>query len=150
VRDPVAHPDAIETWRGIVAPEHIDLMGHMNVAWYAAHFSEATLKLFEMIGIDERTIREQQLGMAALEQHLRYIEELFAGTPLLIRSAVTAMGGKSLCFVHEMYRSGAAERLAAQCEFTAVCFDLRRRSSCPIPDAVRAAVLQRFTVRLID
>ena len=137
-------PGAIETWRGQVAPEHIDLMGHMNVAWYAADFSDATLKLFEQIGFNERCIREQHQGVAALEQHLHYFEEVFVSTPLLIRSGITGMGRKSLRFVHEMFRL-EPERLVARCEITAVCFDLEIRKSCPLPDAIRNSVQDVFT-----
>lgn len=143
--DAAAASNAIETWRGVVEPEHIDLMGHMNVAWYAAHFSEATLALFATIGISEQSIRDQHCGMAALEQHVTYLAEVFAGTELLIRSDITGMGRKSMRFVHRMFRIDPdREHLVARCEFIAVCFNLELRKSCPLPDAVRSAAEHHF------
>ena len=41
----------IETYKGVVYPNQMDHMDHMNVQWYTSKFDEATWHLFSAIGI---------------------------------------------------------------------------------------------------
>lgn len=43
-----------ETYRGIVYPNQLDHMGHMNVQWYAVKFDEATWQLFTIVGLTSK------------------------------------------------------------------------------------------------
>ena len=54
-------------------------MGHMNVMWYVGKFDEATWHLFHAIGITPTFLRENNRGMAAVEQTIQYKRELLAG-----------------------------------------------------------------------
>jgi acyl-CoA thioesterase FadM len=75
-----AHPsELIETYRGAVYPWHCDHMGHMNVMWYVGKFDEATWNLFAAMGVTAAFLKENQRGMAAVQQNITYQRELLAG-----------------------------------------------------------------------
>lgn len=122
----------IETYRGIVYPSQIDHIGHMNVQYYTAKFDEATWNLFAEIGITPTYMREQNKGMAALEQHITYKSEVVAGDLLVIKSRILEMREKVIIFEHIMYNSETNEE-AAICKLTGVHLDRELRKSCPFP-----------------
>ncbi len=62
----------IETYRGVVYPNQLDHMEHMNVQWYSAKFDEATWQLFSAIGITSEYIQKENKGMAAAETSVRH------------------------------------------------------------------------------
>ncbi|MEW8030133.1 MAG: thioesterase family protein [Candidatus Thiodiazotropha sp.] len=125
----------LETYKGVVYPNQLDHMGHMNVQWYTAKFDEATWHLFSEIGITSRYIEEQCKGMAALEQHIIYRAEVSAGALLSIRSEIIEISEKIIRFRHNM-RNSENEQEVATCELTGIHFDLESRKSCPLPGFV--------------
>src|SRR5215831_14872897 len=90
------------TYRGVVYPWQCDHMGHMNVMWYVGKFDEATWQLFAVLGMTPSFLREQQRGMAAVQQELSYQRELHAGDLITIASRVLEIREKVLRFAHEM------------------------------------------------
>ena len=122
----------IETYRGAIYPWHCDHMGHMNVMWYVGKFDEATWNLFATMGITAAYLRENQRGMAAVQQNLTYKRELHAGDTVLVRSAFIEVRDKVAKFVHEMLNAQTGE-VAAVCVLTGVSIDARTRKSTPFP-----------------
>ena len=137
--------EPVETYRGTVYPWHCDHMGHMNVMWYVGKFDEATWNLFAHIGLGARVLREQGSAMVAVEQHLQYKIELFAGDVLRIRSRVLEVGGKSIRFVHEM-RHGLSDELCASSDLVGVYIDVQTRRSRPIPESIAARAKEMFGI----
>ena len=90
----------IETYRGAVYPWHCDQMGHMNVMWYVGKFDEATWNLFAAIGVTMAYLRENQRGMAAVQQDITYKRELLSGDTVTVRSMLLEVREKSAKFVH--------------------------------------------------
>src|SRR5262249_54298728 len=86
------------TYRGTVYPWQCDHMGHMNGMWYVGKFDEAIWNMFARIGLTPSYLREARLGMAAVEQTIRYRRELVAGDVVEVRSFVTAVSEKSITF----------------------------------------------------
>jgi len=125
----------IETYRGVVYPWHCDHMGHMNVMWYVGKFDEATWSLFARIGLGAGYLREQGRTMAAVDQHLQYKKELFAGDVVEVGSGVLEMRDKSIRFFHEMKNAETGE-ICATSRLVGVHVDSRARKSCPFPDDV--------------
>lgn len=125
----------IETYRGVVYPHHLDHMGHMNVQWYTAKFDAATWHLFSNIGITATYIRDNNKGMAAVEQIIRYKEEALAGDLLVIKSRVLKMKAKSIRFIHVMFNA-ETHREVASCELVGVHIDRKERKSCPFPEKI--------------
>ena len=126
----------IDSYRGVVRPDQLDHMGHMNVQWYAAKFDEATWHLFSALGLTPSYFRDEDRGMAALEQTTRYLAEARSGDLLACRSEVLEVRDKTLRFRHHM-RNAETEAPIATSELVAAHIDLERRKACPLPDRIR-------------
>ncbi len=126
----------METYRGVVYPDQMDHMGHMNVRWYTGRFDEGTWSLFSRIGITRVYIDEQKKGMAAVKQTTHYKKEVVAGDLLLIRSEILEITEKSIRFVHRMFNVETGEEVA-DTELIGVHIDLVKRASCSFPGNIR-------------
>jgi len=131
------------THQSLVYPWHCDHMGHMNVMWYVSKFDEATWALFATIGITAGYLRDHSLGMAAVDQHIKYKAELLAGDLVMVRSHWLEVKEKSLRSCHHMYNSQTG-KMAATCELVAVHTHTKNRKShafdATIIDNVRTAL----------
>ncbi len=127
--------DLILTHRGVVYPWQCDHMGHMNVMWYVGKFDEATWQLFAVLGMTPSFLREQQRGMAAVQQEISYLRELHAGDLITISSRVLEIREKVLRFAHEMRNLETGE-IAATTTLTGVHLDTQLRKSYPFPPTI--------------
>src|SRR5262245_22517158 len=126
------------TYRGAVYPWHCDHVGHMNVMWYVGKFDEANWNLVTRLGITPAYLREQNRGMAAVEERIIFQHELLAGDIVEVRSYVREVREKAILFTHEMF-NGATGQLAAHADITGVHIDRGLRKACPFPEEIRAA-----------
>jgi acyl-CoA thioester hydrolase len=120
----------------MVYPWHCDHMGHMNVMWYVGKFDEATWHLLALAGITPSYMRDNNVGMVAVEQHIAYKRELIAGDMITIRSGILEMKEKSIRFFHEM-RNDETDEIAAVTVLTGVQIDHQSRRSSPLPQEIR-------------
>ena len=125
----------METYRGVVYPNQLDHMGHMNVQWYVAKFDEATWHFMFNLGITPTYMRDCNRGMAAIEQKIRYKAEALSGDLLVIRSRMLAMKNKTVRFLHRMFNAEGDMEIAS-CELVVVHLDRRKRKSCPFPPEI--------------
>jgi len=125
----------IETYRGVVYPSQLDHMDHMNVQWYSAKFDEATWQLFSYLGMTNKYIRENNRGMAALEQITRYKKEVVAGDLLYIKSGILEVESKKLRFLHTMYDAVTHNEVATS-ELFGIHFDRVKRKGCDFPEGI--------------
>ncbi len=114
------------THQSLVYPWHCDHMGHMNVMWYVGKFDEATWHFFAPIGVTAQYLRDNGLGMAVADQHIRYKAELLAGDLIIIRSHWLEVKDKSVRFCHRMFNSQSGI-LVATCELVAVHTNAKTR-----------------------
>jgi len=128
----------IETYRGVVYPVHLDHMGHMNVQWYTAKFDEGTWHLFSSLGITSEYIREENKGMVAVEQTIKYKAEALVGDLLVIRSRVLEIRDKSIRFFHSMRNAETGVELATS-ELVGIHLDRKLRKACSLPSFVLEA-----------
>jgi acyl-CoA thioesterase FadM len=131
------------TWQASVEPRFIDEMGHMNVSWYVHLFDRATWAFFSRLGIDDEYRRRANVGMFAVEEHVRYLGELREGDPLEVRSELLAVSARSLRLGHVMV-DPVRRRVSATAEVTGVHIDLSTRRSAPFPDDLAAAMRGRL------
>jgi acyl-CoA thioester hydrolase len=129
--------EALLTYRGTVYPWHCDHVGHMNVMWYVGKFDEASWQLFNAIGLSAAYLRDAQRGMAAVDQHLSYLQELHAGAVVCVRTRVLEIKERSIRFEHEMLDEGSGT-VAARTTLKAVHLDAVARKSVPFAEAVLA------------
>lgn len=131
--------EPIATYRGVVYPWHCDHMGHMNVMWYVSKFDEATWHFFGELGLTAGRLREERIGMAAVEQHIKYIAELHAGDLVEIHTQLVDAADKTLVFEHAMSDRTTGE-LAAWTRLVGLHLDTKNRRARDLPDDVRAKV----------
>lgn len=128
--------ETVLTYRGTVYPWQCDHMGHMNVMWYVAKFDEACWQLLAKLGISASRARQAGTGMAAVEQHIQYKREVYAGGVISIQSSMLAIKEKSVRMHHAMIDDENNE-LVALMEVVGVYLDLTTRKACPIPAELR-------------
>jgi len=125
------------TYRGSVYPAQCDHMGHMNVQWYVGKFDEGTWNFFNSLGITPTYLRDNNCGMAAVDQHITYSAELMAGDVITVRTRLIELSGRKMRYRHEMV-NGETSKTAATCELLVVHLDTNARKSTPFPDDIIA------------
>ena len=135
----------IETYRGVVYPQQLDHMEHMNVQFYTAKFDEATWHLMSALGITLAYIKEHKKGMAALEQLTKYKAEVRSGELLVIKSKVLEIKDKTIKFLHIMYNPESMKEVAST-ELVGVHMDLEIRKACYLPSGVRQKAAELFDI----
>ena len=120
--------DTLLTYRGTVYPWHCDHVGHMNVMWYVGKFDEASWQLFNAIGLSVPYLRSAGRGMAAVDQHISYLQELHAGAVVSVRTRLLEVKERSLRFEHEMIDETTGA-VAARTTLKAVHLDTTARKS---------------------
>lgn len=128
--------EPVLTYRGAVYPWHCDHMGHMNVMWYVGKFDEATWNLFSTLGITPDYLRSSARGMVAVEQHIVYQREVFAGDTVTVHSTLLEVRDKVVRFRHEM--TNASGETTAVTTLTGVHLDTAHRRSCAMPAEILA------------
>lgn len=111
-----------------VEPHFLDGMGHMNVAWYVQLFDRGVWTFFERHGLDAEYLRQNNRGMFALEEKVRYLSELREGQALSVYTGVREVRPKTLRLIQSMVDE-QAQKVSAQREVTAVHIDLTTRRS---------------------
>jgi acyl-CoA thioester hydrolase len=125
----------IRTFQGTIYPWHCDHMGHMNVQFYVAKFDEAVWNLFSRLGLTLPYLKENKRGMVALEQHLYYYKEVFAGESIYIESEIVEMREKVILIKHSMFKLANDEK-AAETTVTGLHIDTELRKALPLPSFV--------------
>ena len=131
--------EPILTHLGTIYPWHCDHMGHMNVMWYVGKFDEATWQLFASVGLPASRLRQEGIGLVAVEQRIEYRRELLAGDTISIRSTFQEVREKALIFSHEM-TSQETQELAARTFLTGICIDIKTRKARPLPSDIRERI----------
>ncbi len=126
---------ALETYRGVVYPWQLDHIGHMNVQFYTARFDEATWHFFASFGITPTYLKANGRGMAAVDQHTRYLKELHAGALIRIASELLEIKHKAVRFTHRMYNVETGEEVAFT-ELVGVHIDSETRRAVPFPPEI--------------
>jgi len=125
----------IDTARGTVHEWQKDHMGHINVRAYMEFFEEACWQLYSMLGLTATLLRSGAVHLAAVQQNISYVKELYPGDTVAVRSGVLELRAKVLRFRHELYNTETGD-VCALCEFTVVCLDPQQRKSQPFPPFV--------------
>lgn len=133
------------TYKGAVYPWHCDHMGHMNVMWYVGKFDEATWHVLTELGLTPQFLRDNQRGMAAVEQHIEYKRELMAGDIVTVSSKIIEIRERVLRFSHEMFNAHTGE-LSARTDLTAVHLDTVARRATAFPEHILQTAQAKIAV----
>lgn len=129
--------DWMEAHRGVVFPWLCDHIGHMNVRWYAHCFDDAGFHLWLRIGLSHATLRNRGIATVIARTETDFKHELNAGELLVVESAFTRLGTKSLVCSHRLKNAETGVLCATQ-SAVEVFFDLKTRAAIPIPPDLRA------------
>ena len=123
-------------YRGVVYPAQCDAMGHMNTPHYVAAFDQSMWHLVAACGYRTAWIQERGEGWADVKYVLEFRQELKAGELFHVASSVVQLGKSTLVSRHEIFHTDS-ERIAASADMTSVYFDLKNRTSKPLPAEIR-------------
>lgn len=126
----------METHRAVVFPWHCDHIGHMNVRWYAHFFDDAGFHLWTCIGITPADLDRRGVATVIASTRTDFKHEVNAGDLLVVASAFTRLGTRSLTTHQRMINAGTGELCATQ-ETVEVFFDLETRTASAMPDDIR-------------
>ncbi len=133
-----------EMYRGVVYPQQCDHLGHMTVMYYVGMFDQATWHLMSAMGATWENMKTSGAAFVDAKHTIEYRAEQQVGSLIVVESALTRLGTKSMTTQHRMKNTETGV-LAATSEIVLVHFDLESRASIPIPDAMRER-LQGFLV----
>jgi acyl-CoA thioester hydrolase len=136
---PSAMAEWLETHRGVVFPWQCDQFGHMNVRWYAHFFDDASFHLWAMHGVGHNAMLARGFHTVVAVTSTRFVRELKGGDMVLVKSAFTRVGNKSVTMYQRMFSADTDELHATQ-EAVEVFFDPQTRTSLPVPKDIRAAL----------
>ncbi len=124
---------SLSVWREPVQETWIDYNGHLSEAYYVLVLGHATDAVMAELGLGQEYRSANDASLYTVEAHVRYLEEVSAGSDLEVRSAVIGVTTKLLWIWHELWAEG---RLRATEEVLGV--HVRGGSSAPFPDDIAA------------
>ena len=119
------------TWREPVQDAWLDYNGHLSEAYYVLVLGHATDAVMDAVGLGPDYRSANNASLYTVEAHIRYLDEISAGSDLEVRSSIIGVSAKLLWIWHELWASG---RLRATEEVLGV--HVRDGSSAPLPDDV--------------
>ncbi|SCA55250.1 Acyl-CoA thioester hydrolase [Candidatus Terasakiella magnetica] len=128
---------AILTHRSTVQQWECDHMGHLNVRNYMAKFDDAAWSFLAVLGINKAYFSERNGGVAAVDHHVTYQQELLPGDCVEIHSRLALFEGKKFKMVHVMSNAVTGAKVS-QCELFGVHMDQKERRAVNFPDDILA------------
>lgn len=125
-------------WREPVQDAWIDYNGHLSEAYYVLVLGHATDAVMDAVGLGPDYRGANDASLYTVEAHIRYLDEVSAGSDLEVRSSVIGVTPKLMWIWHELW---ADDRLRATEEILGV--HVRGSASAPFPPDIadRAASL---------
>ncbi|MGD8829093.1 MAG: thioesterase family protein [Pseudomonadales bacterium] len=123
----------------LIAPDQavdaawIDYNGHLNMAYYNVLFDRGVDHVYDLIGIGEQYVHEQQGSCFTMEVHVNYLSEVTLGDPVSVSFQLIDFDAKRLHFFQEMTNRTTGET-AATSEQLALHVDMASRRSAPFPE----------------
>ena len=121
------------SWCEPVLDDWVDYNGHLSEAYYVLVFGHATDAVMDAVGLGPAYREANDASLYTVEAHVRYLDEVSAGSNLEVRSSVIGATAKLLWIWHELW---VADRLRATEEVLGV--HVRGGSSTPLPADVAA------------
>jgi acyl-CoA thioester hydrolase len=122
-------------WREPVQDAWIDYNGHLSEAYYVLVLGHATDAMMDAVGLNAEYRSANGASLYTVEAHIRYLDEVTAGTDLEVRSSIIGVTPKLLWIWHELWADG---RLRATEEVLGV--HVVAGASAPLPADVAARV----------
>jgi len=119
-------------YSGMLYPMEIDHMQHANVRYYSRAFNETAYFMFTFAGITPEYMRDNDCGMAAVEEHHYYRREIQPGDHVVVKTCFIDFTEKWL-HVWSVMINRITDDVCAINDQRCVHFDTNARSSTPFP-----------------
>lgn len=91
------------TWAEPVLEEWIDYNGHLSEAYYVLVLGHATDLVMSCVGLGPAYRASASASLFTVEAHIRYLDQVSLGEPLLVKSWVIGSTAKLLWIWHELW-----------------------------------------------
>ena len=132
-----------EVNRVFVTQSLCDELGHMNIQYYYAALSDGMFRVMELIGIPKQEIPTRRTSFALRKEEAEFFKELKKDDEFQVVTALSHIGTKSIIFENRFF-STRDHDLLFRAKFISVFMDLNTRSSIPIPEKVKLALLREI------
>src|SRR5215217_5342330 len=122
-------------WREPVQDAWVDYNGHLSEAYYVLVLGHATDAVMDAVGLGPDYRSANDASLFTVEAHIRYVDEVSAGTELEVRSSIIGVAPKLLWIWHELW---ADARLRATEEILGVHVSGGSSSRLPVDVLARA------------
>jgi acyl-CoA thioester hydrolase len=119
----------------IVEPQWIDYNGHLNMAYYNVLFDRGADEAFAALGMGPDYRAARNLSTMTAEAHVRYLREIHADAPVVVRNLFLAADAKRIhCFQELVHATEGF--VSATCETMTLHVDMAARKVAPFPDDI--------------
>jgi acyl-CoA thioester hydrolase len=122
-----------------IEPQWIDYNGHLNMAYYNVMFDRAIDELWLQLGIGPTYMKVRNGSTFTAECHVRYLQEIHLGDPVLISILLLGADEKRLHTFEEL-RHASEGWLSATSENMSMHIDMKARKTGPFPPDIRARI----------
>ncbi|MDJ0933458.1 thioesterase family protein [Breoghania sp.] len=136
---------AILVNRATVLPRDCGLDSNAEDRFLLACFTDGAPHLWEHAKLTRSWLDKNDYGRVALEMKLTRGLPARAGTTLHVISGLTSASQKTFTFRHHMF-DGAAGRVIATLDVTAMIMDLETRNPVPLPEEARNEIAARSMI----
>lgn len=121
-----------------VRPTDLDVNGHANNARHVEYLQWGRWDWMQRHGFAPASLKEKNIALVVVNINLDYLREINIGDPLIVATRITKVGNKSVVFRQDIFSNRHCNMTAlAGGSVTMVCFDLRTRKSCEVPEDLR-------------
>ena len=125
-----------ETHRAVIHQWQCDHLGHLNVRTYAHFFDDAGFHFWTGIPRAKDIMAAHNIGVVVARTTNDFVAEARAGELVVINSALTRLGTKSLTYTQRLTNAESGDLLATQ-NAVEVIFDPKLRRAAEMPGELR-------------
>ena len=122
-----------------VAWGEMDALGHVNNIRYIAWAETARIALFRKLGM--ATLPGDPAGPILARIECDYLEPVEYPARVTVGIRAGRVGNSSITLEHEIWRTGAPERVVARGKAVVVLINYATQEKVRVPDAVRVALV---------
>lgn len=130
----------VATGRGVVRPAECAAGGDLLAQHVVARFTDAAGHFWEHVGLSKAWLDSHGYGRVVVESKLTHLAPFAAGNPVVVMSALTGYGSKTITLRHYVLDAATGE-CGAVGEITGLAVDLATRRAVAWP-ADRAALFK--------
>ncbi|MEA2107807.1 MAG: thioesterase family protein [Pseudomonadota bacterium] len=125
-----------------VRSSHIDMFGHVNNAKYIEFLEWDRVQMAEDHGVDFMGMVAEGIGPAVVHLEVNYRREASMGDILVIDTRAVELKNDKVGTLEQTITNKKSGEIICDAVITFVMFDLHRRKSVPMPEAMKKFFLK--------